>query len=360
MASDPIILPTCLLEVNEDLPIVRLPHPRTRAAALFAVRAGLGIYEIQSVASPPTSSRSWFFEPISEDQPDQLISKQAGRLLLVTPFDPFFLLLDLFLGHLKSGSDHPNPFEVDSNGHKNKDQRGPHSRFEEIDAILERVQEHWLFSDSDNGRGPSTSDVETFTKEAFKNQHLSRIFAPLTHHHQQQQEGGEENQDNERTLWRVEPDRILNEIKRKVDLLTSVGSKAGQSETRSVWTRLAAKEGVLDFDLQNPDHLPVINDVYKKTALEMVQANLTDSINRYILDQNKQEYNFENLKKAKDKLTRQSTTTTIMNPSELIGRKTTTTTSNAPPPAKRKKKDNEDLKPKPKITLHSYFKPKPT
>ncbi|POW19129.1 hypothetical protein PSHT_05030, partial [Puccinia striiformis] len=287
MASDPIILPTCLLEVNEDLTIVRLPHPRTRAAALFAVRAGLGIYEIQSVASPPTSSRSWFFEPISEDQPDQLISKQVN------------------------------------DDQKNKDQKGPHSRFEEIDAILERVQEHWLFSDSDNERRPSTSDVEIFTKEAFKNQHLSRIFAPLTHHHHQQHEEGEENQDNESTLWRVEPDRILNEIKRKVDLLTSVGSKAGQSETRSVWTRLAAKEGVLDFDLQNPDHLPIINDIYKKIALEMVQANLTDSINRYILAQNKQEYNFENLKKAKDKLTRQATM--IMNPSELIGRKITTT-----------------------------------
>jgi len=215
---------TGLLEVKDDLPIVRLPHPRTRRPALFAIRAGQGIWEVQSVASPSLGSgRTWFFEPVREDEPDQLLSQHAGRLLLVTPFDPFFLLLGLFLGHANRG----DPFDVE---------KKHNTRFEEIDTVLERAQVDWLFAES--GQCPVPDDVELFTNEAFHDKHLSKIFAPL---HQQ---------DGASTLWRLDPERIVQEIRRKVERLASAGLQAGR-EARTVWTRLASKEGLFNLDPTN-------------------------------------------------------------------------------------------------------------
>jgi hypothetical protein len=86
MLLNPILLSAGLLELNSDLPVIRLPHPKTCRPALFVVRAGHGIWEIQSIASPSSSSRSWFFQPVREDQPDQLMS-QHGM------YQAFFLLV---------------------------------------------------------------------------------------------------------------------------------------------------------------------------------------------------------------------------------------------------------------------------
>ncbi|OAV92220.1 hypothetical protein PTTG_03271 [Puccinia triticina 1-1 BBBD Race 1] len=332
VASDPIILPTCLLEVKDDLSIARLPHPRTRLPALFAIRAGQGIWEIQSVVSPPTSGRSWFFEPIREDQPDQLISQQAGRLLVVTPFDPFFLLLGLFLGQAQSDEQH-NPFAIDK---KNGDHR---ARFEEIETILERAQAHWLFAES--AEGPTAGDVELFTNEAFHDKHLTRIFAPL---HQEEQGC---------TLWRLEGERIVQEIERKIDHLASAGLEAGR-DARTIWTRLGSKEGLFDFE-QTPNNLSIIKDIYNKIALEIIQAYLPSTISEHLRGMDK--YAFAALKKEKEKQAQRS----MINPLE-IGRGSqgseakTTKGSAKPPPAKRKKAD-DSLKPPPKITLHQFFPP---
>ncbi|KAA1087389.1 hypothetical protein PGT21_030494 [Puccinia graminis f. sp. tritici] len=331
-ASDPIILPTCVLEVKDDLPIVRLPHPRTRLPALFAIKAGQGIWEIQSIVSSPTSSRSWFFRPRREDQIDQLISQQAGRLLVVTPFDPFFLLLGLFLGHANSGNE-TDLFAIDK---KSTDHR---ARFEDIETILERIQEHWLFAGS--AEGPTAGDVELFTNEAFQDKHLSRIFAPL-----HQEETGT-------TLWRLEAERIVKEIRRKVDQLNSVGLDAGR-DVRTVWTRLGSKEGLFDFE-QTSQNLPIINDIYKKISLEMIQAYLPKPISEHLQGMN--EYQFLALRKEKENQARRST----INPLEIgrnpQGSEAKSKSTAKPPPAKRKKTE-DSLKPRPKGTLHQFFKPK--
>ncbi|PLW32291.1 hypothetical protein PCASD_14193 [Puccinia coronata f. sp. avenae] len=328
MASDPIILPSCLLELNSDLPVIRLPHPKTRRPALFVVRAGHGIWEIQSIASPSSSSRSWFFQPVREDQPDQLMSQHAGRLLVVTPFDPFFLLLGLFC------CSQAHPFldlEKKDTSHR--------ARFEEIDAMLERIQELWLFADSTEG--PTPGDVELFTREAFQAQNLDRIFEPL-----HQEERGT-------TLWRPDPERILREIQRKVHHLAAAGLRSGR-EARSIWTRLASKEGLFNFD-ETPDNLLIINDIYQKVALDMVQACLPDPIRAHL--HGLAEYGFEALKAANEKQASKPT----LNPLEIGRRVSHGTDSKAknpakPPPAKRKKTE-DTLRNQPKVTLHHFFKP---
>ncbi|KAH9992609.1 ribonuclease H2, subunit B [Russula vinacea] len=96
------VLPLDLLDavtqkVNERVPglegpdasttsFLRLPHPRTALPALF-LPYRLGILEVQSV-SPP-NQRSWFFTE------GEVISD--GKLLVMTPIDPAFLLIPILL-----------------------------------------------------------------------------------------------------------------------------------------------------------------------------------------------------------------------------------------------------------------------
>lgn len=288
---------------------------------------------MQSVASPgPGSGRTWFFEPVRQDEPDQLLSQHAGRLLLVTPFDPFFLMLGLFLGHANRCE--TDPFEVE---------KKHNTRFEEIDTVLERAQVHWLFAES--GEGPVPDDVELFTNEAFHHKHLSKIFVPLHH-----QDGGS-------TLWRLDPERILQEIRRKIDQLATAGLQAGP-ESRTVWTRLACKEGLFNLDQTN---VSLMKEMYQKVALEMVDAHLPPWIGEHVRGMD--DYQFATLRAEAAK----QDVVSSLNPLD-IGRKVnphggpsdsrSRTSSNKPPPAKRKKND-ENMKPKPKLTLDNFFKPPP-
>ncbi|KAL1752691.1 ribonuclease H2, subunit B [Schizophyllum commune] len=67
--------------------LVRLPHPRTNIPSLFALYGtGNQIAEVQAVAPP--NERSWFLG-------DNVIAD--GRLLVMTPMDPTFLLIPLLL-----------------------------------------------------------------------------------------------------------------------------------------------------------------------------------------------------------------------------------------------------------------------
>ncbi|KAK2464258.1 hypothetical protein APHAL10511_003715 [Amanita phalloides] len=89
MATYLAILPAGL---NYNATFLRLPHPRTGIASLFLPanhsndfsHNASRILEVQAVA--PTEARSWFLE-------DEVISD--GRLLLMTPVDPIFLLLPI-------------------------------------------------------------------------------------------------------------------------------------------------------------------------------------------------------------------------------------------------------------------------
>ncbi|KAL1669746.1 ribonuclease H2, subunit B [Schizophyllum commune] len=67
--------------------LLRLPHPRTSIPSLFALYAnGNQIAEVQAVAPP--NERSWFLG-------DNVVAD--GRLLVMTPMDPTFLLIPLLL-----------------------------------------------------------------------------------------------------------------------------------------------------------------------------------------------------------------------------------------------------------------------
>ncbi|KAF8628908.1 hypothetical protein AX15_003689 [Amanita polypyramis BW_CC] len=91
------VLPADLLcdltaRIDHKANFLRLPHPRTGLASLFMLVHDSKetpsnvqtILEVQAIA--PTEARSWFLN-------DEVVSD--GRLLLMTPVDPVFLLLPL-------------------------------------------------------------------------------------------------------------------------------------------------------------------------------------------------------------------------------------------------------------------------
>lgn len=98
MSTRVCVLPTEAVQTlsthDHQVPFIRLPHPRTGFPALFlpveakdnAGRISSQILEIQKVN--PVDSRSWFIE-------DEVISD--GRLVLMTPVDPVFLLLPILI-----------------------------------------------------------------------------------------------------------------------------------------------------------------------------------------------------------------------------------------------------------------------
>ncbi|VDC01652.1 unnamed protein product [Peniophora sp. CBMAI 1063] len=85
---------------NSHASFLRLPHPRTGELSLFlpyrrtastsTSKCEWDILEVQSI-SPP-GSRSWFL-----DEPDEGAVVADGKLLVMTPIDPAFLLLPLLL-----------------------------------------------------------------------------------------------------------------------------------------------------------------------------------------------------------------------------------------------------------------------
>lgn len=343
--SDPILLPNDSIELDRLLPIIRLPHPRTRSAALFAIRPTQKIWEIKSIGSPSTNpSRSWFYESSNDHHPDLVLSRQAGRLLFLTPFDPFFLLLGLFYGHPSSGGKNDR-FEVDGNK-SGKD--GDHqTRFEEIDSILERAQDQWFFANTQDT--PSSGDLELWTTEALRDQHLQRVCCPLR-----------QEDPSTKTLWRLDPQRIVREIKRKIDHLANVGLSAG-FEAHSVWTRLAREEGLLSSHPE-PSDSSLINETYRKIALGMIQSYLPDSISDYLdgLD----EFKFEGLKQ------RLSDLTPVVHPPTLeIGRNKIDLPPGKPSNKTSLTSDSKKKRPKiapdddtlsssssqKKVTLHKFF-----
>ncbi|KAJ6587130.1 ribonuclease H2, subunit B [Mycena vulgaris] len=100
MATHVAILPSDALDLPIDVPsglkpasqFLRLPHPRTGLASLFLpykphVDDGSerdAILEVQAVA--PTNARSWFIGP-------EVVAD--GKLLVMTPIDPAFLLIPI-------------------------------------------------------------------------------------------------------------------------------------------------------------------------------------------------------------------------------------------------------------------------
>ncbi|MBW0477835.1 hypothetical protein O181_017550 [Austropuccinia psidii MF-1] len=249
--SDPLLLPSSLISAADELPIVRLPHPRTRLPALFVIRPGQGFWEVQSIVSPPTASRSWFFQPLDQEKPELLLSRNGGRLLFVTAFDPFFLLLGLFFGL----SQPDNPFET---GEPNKSRRG---HFEQMDVLLDRFQETWMFSDCSGG--PTLTDFELFAAEALQPKTLCRVCEALE-------------QDSTTTLWRLDPAKVVQNIEHKVDTLAKTGL-AAKGEDNTVWTRLAKKEGLLAVNGTSDEPL-LLEEIYRKLGFHMVQAYLPISL----------------------------------------------------------------------------------
>ncbi|EDR11891.1 uncharacterized protein LACBIDRAFT_313799 [Laccaria bicolor S238N-H82] len=87
--------PSNLVDIRHDSPFLRLPHPRTGSLSLFlsskvpadASNFKTRIFEVQAVAPP--DERSWFIG-------DEVVAD--GRLLLMTPIDPTFLLIPILQG----------------------------------------------------------------------------------------------------------------------------------------------------------------------------------------------------------------------------------------------------------------------
>ncbi|KIK09908.1 hypothetical protein K443DRAFT_671222 [Laccaria amethystina LaAM-08-1] len=87
--------PSNLVDIRHDSPFLRLPHPRTGSLSLFlsskvpadASISKTRIFEVQAVAPP--DERSWFIG-------DEVVAD--GRLLLITPIDPTFLLFPILQG----------------------------------------------------------------------------------------------------------------------------------------------------------------------------------------------------------------------------------------------------------------------
>ncbi|KAL1743831.1 ribonuclease H2, subunit B [Schizophyllum fasciatum] len=79
------LIDTLSAQANIGTRLLRLPHPRTGIPSLFAPYAsGSKVAEVQAVAPP--NERSWFIG-------DSVVAD--GRLLVMTPMDPTFLLIPL-------------------------------------------------------------------------------------------------------------------------------------------------------------------------------------------------------------------------------------------------------------------------
>ncbi|EJU04090.1 hypothetical protein DACRYDRAFT_114503 [Dacryopinax primogenitus] len=98
MSAHPAVIPKELLsyvEAQNTSRCLRLPHPRTGLPALFlpfsrpasadGKTGANGILELQSIS--PDAKRSWFMTP------GELVSD--GKLLVLAPIDPIFLLIPL-------------------------------------------------------------------------------------------------------------------------------------------------------------------------------------------------------------------------------------------------------------------------
>ncbi|CAH7689369.1 ribonuclease H2, subunit B [Phakopsora pachyrhizi] len=268
-ASDPILIPSSFLEVEgSQLPILKLPHPKTRQQALFIAHPGRGIWEVQSVSDPSDANRTWFYQPGDDSISDQVMTRNGGRLLFVTPFDPFFMLLDLFFR---------NSFGCT----KDQAEKNIKPRFEQLDVMLEEAQENWLFQGVGDQR-PSSSDVDIFANAALRPETLERLFKPLK-------------QDSETILWQKDPHKAIQEIKLKVEKLARAGRTAG-IENRSLWSRLAIKEGLLAVDSSREDDQLVIEEIYRKVALDIVESYLPPEIKTFL---QKNVYSFPLLEKIK-------------------------------------------------------------
>ncbi|KAF9652960.1 hypothetical protein BDM02DRAFT_3088479 [Thelephora ganbajun] len=99
------VLPTDILDVvttqvNDQPRFLRLPHPRTGVPSLFLPGKRRetddslnGILEVHAIAPP--NPRSWFMD-------DQVV--EEGKLLLMTPVDPVFLLIPIVRAISKEGA----------------------------------------------------------------------------------------------------------------------------------------------------------------------------------------------------------------------------------------------------------------
>ncbi|KAH9815500.1 hypothetical protein DFH28DRAFT_1126249 [Melampsora americana] len=170
MIEDPIILPNCLKEIK-SISILRLPQSNSSKPGLFIIHQSK-LYQIQSIQSKANHQhQSWFLKSKSINETDetdlikdQVISKNAGRILFVTPLNPIYLILNLISQSISS-----NQFI-----HSNLNQT-----FLEIEELIERLLSNWSFkeeSSSEEESKPSLTDLNRFQTFLLQNKTYLNSF----------------------------------------------------------------------------------------------------------------------------------------------------------------------------------------
>ncbi|KAI0745770.1 ribonuclease H2, subunit B [Earliella scabrosa] len=191
------------LAESRGVRFMRMPHPRTGIPALFLPYelpedGSSVILEVQAVCPP--NKRSWFMRSeVLED----------GKLLVMTPIDPAFLLIPLLQTTLPSEG---------------------HGNFRPLDDIFEDVLSNLTATVSkDAGQTISPEDLAQFTSLKCTQAAMRRVcdFNELT---------------PEITVYRYSPERVQSYLKTKVGRL----SHQDISEMSRTLTRNLAKDGLLD------------------------------------------------------------------------------------------------------------------
>lgn len=237
------VLDALLAKLNEtdapqNLRVLRLPHPRTGLPSLFLPymnRDGKSsIAEVQMVAPP--NERSWFLTE------GQVI--QDGKLLLMTPVDPAFLLLPI-LQVLAPTNDQPGTFRP-------------------MDDIFEEAIEK-LSQTTRSNKDPAAclckEDLLYFVSLDCARKAMARTCETkqIT---------------DELAVYRYSPDIVVESLKKKV---TRLNSQSIFEASRTL-TRGLAKDGLMD---DGKDHLLELGRL--KAACDLVSHYVPEHLQKRLL-----------------------------------------------------------------------------
>lgn len=319
----------------KSLPIIRLPESNSSKPGLFIVNEEK-FYQIQSIQSK-SQSQSWFLKSNSigdslNSIKDQVISKNAGRILLVIPIDPIFVILNLFL----------QSFDINSSMNQN---------YEELEELIEKLLSAWKFSKDEPDQEetkPTISDLNIF--QTFLTQNLSNI-RKVTEVLVLDVEEGEGEKGKE--LYRFSVKKVKELLKGLVEKI-SISSES--NDQVSFWNEILLENGWKEVYETNEDLKPKINQMI---ALRILESYVPTSLYKDL----QKDYNFQEIETLIKSKNESKQETLNPNFTEFIGLKSNSTTSKSKSnsttnPKKKKITSNEN---QPKVSgmksLSSFWKP---
>ncbi|EGO25228.1 hypothetical protein SERLADRAFT_436986 [Serpula lacrymans var. lacrymans S7.9] len=236
-------------KVNESAaPLWRLPHPRTGLACLFLPqeklvdpshpRQKMSILEIQSVTPPNT--RSWFIG----EEVVSVSSKRGvdGKLLLMTPVDPAFLIIQILLASQPNDGSPGNFRPIDD-------------IFEEAAVKLAKTPIESTPAVQDASAIPSQRDIMQLASLDCIKAAMSQITTEIT-------------------VYRFSPDNLLAYLRSKVERL----SKPEILEKSRSLIRSMAKDGLMEDGREDLLELGRV-----KAACDLISQYIPPSIYQTLL-----------------------------------------------------------------------------